>query len=442
MSSTRKIDSILDKLEKSAHLTPDGRNWLVSAIDPFHDSDINLAGYPDVLSAATIVQLVKQQIQLAVPTSGSGIVTANANWDCSIALTPCCLPTTIAAQFAVSPTGLLTGPTTVTGCNYGGLVAMAGPQGQRLWPDATGGAVNASGTYLNPSAYVKGQGRVIGMGFEVVNTTSELNKQGQVTAWRMPSLWTETMGYSADSAFPVYGGTGTYKLGRLPPSTIANAQLLFGSRSWAAKEGAYIVARQNTTANPAMLPSFQNIAFSALDNQALFADSWYSGTFPVQQPGYYADWYLPFDTSGVHFTGLSYTTTLTVNVRWLIERIPGPNEADLVVLATPSASYDSLALELYTRCVNDMPPGVMLSENPLGEWFRDALSKVSDWAPKVGNALGTFIPGASIIGNGVGMAAGAAKKMIKKTKNGVEVVKKAHRIPLQGSASTTKLLTQ
>jgi hypothetical protein len=151
---------------------------------------------------------------------------------------------------------------------------------------------------------------------------------------------------------------------------------------------------------------------------------------------------LPFDTSGVHFTGLSYTTTLTVNVRWLIERIPGPNEADLVVLATPSASYDSLALELYTRCVNDMPPGVMLSENPLGEWFRDALSKVSDWAPKVGNALGTFIPGASIIGNGVGMAAGAAKKMIKKTKNGVEVVKKAHRIPLQGSASTTKLLTQ
>jgi len=94
-----------------------------------------------------------------------------------------------------------------------------------------------------------------------------------------------------------------------------------------------------------------------------------------------------------------------VNVRWLIERMPGPTETDLVVLATPSAPFDPLALELYSRCIRDMPPGVPLSENPLGEWFANVLGKVSELAPVIGDAVGAFVPGASLIGKAVGAAA-------------------------------------
>jgi hypothetical protein len=411
-------------------------------VDPFHDSDISLAGYPDVLSAATIVQLVKQQIQLTVPTTGNGVVTSPNNWDVSIALCPNSSPSNFGFITPVSAGGLSGGSSGISAFYWGGLVANAGPQGGKMWPDSATSNVNVTSTYLSPQTFVKGQGRVIGMAFEVVNTTSELNKQGQVTAWRMPTLWTESQLYTSDSAFPVIVGTGTYRLGRLPPSNIANAQLLFGSRSWAAKEGAYVVARQNSASNPAYLPSYQNIAFSLNDNPSLSTDNWITASNALTAGAQNSDWYSPFDVSGVHFTGLSYTTTLTVNVRWLIERIPGPQEQDLVVLATPSAANDALALEIYTKCINDMPPGVMLSENPLGEWFRGALSKIADWAPRIGNTLGMLgVPGAATIGTGIGMAAGAGKKLIKKTKNGVDVIKKQKRMPLEGSASTTRLLT-
>jgi len=164
----------------------------------------------------------------------------------------------------------------------------------------------------------------------------------------------------------------------------------------------------------------------------------------------------PFDCSGAHFTGLSYNTTLTINVRWILERLPGPNEVDLVVLAQPPTPFDPLALELYTRALDNAPPGVMLSENPLGEWFTSVLKKVGEWAPKIGGALGDIgVPFAETVGKIAGAAASKAVKAREKKEKPkpVEVItlnpangrqrKKRYstiqvRRKLKGSASTTK----
>jgi hypothetical protein len=81
---SRKIHSLLDKLERSNQLTQDGRNWLIAACDPFHDTDLALSGYPDVTSASTVVQLVKKQIVISAP----GSLTAGANWDVNIVQWP------------------------------------------------------------------------------------------------------------------------------------------------------------------------------------------------------------------------------------------------------------------------------------------------------------------------------------------------------------------
>jgi hypothetical protein len=413
----RKINQALDKLERASHLTREGRDWLIAACDPFHDVDIALAGYPDVLTAATIVQLVKQQVQIQVPTTGAGTVTAGSNWDCSIVLFPNCVGQPLNYGFVVDSRGNFGGGSTAVGPNtFGGLVSSAGPTGSNLWYQGATGSATATAQANTPISFVKGQGRVIGMGFEVVNTTAEINKQGQVTAWRIPTKWSETQVTNTTATTPVVTSQTEFLLNRMPPANITQAQLLFGSRSWAASEGAYVVSRQNSEDNPALLPSFANPAYSTMDAAANTTDFFIAANAPSAAGLSISDWFLPFDISGVHFTGLSYTTTLTVNIRWLIERIPGPYENDLVVLATPSAPYDPIALELYCQCIRDMPPGVMLKENPLGEWFSNALSKVSDWAPKIGNALGTIIPGASQIGNMVGMASGGLAKVIPKKK--------------------------
>jgi hypothetical protein len=441
----RTIDAALDRLEASKGLTPEGRDWLIAALDPFHDSELTLAGYPDVLTASTVVQLVKQQLQITVPTTGPGTVTAGNNWDCDVVMWPMLAVHPVGISSIVSPVGIIATGAGGSGFDAGGLTVSAGPQGNGLWPTNTLNNTSATYTQLNPLPYIKGQGRVIGMGFEVVNTTAEINKQGQVTAWRQPTKWTPTSLNVATTPSQYVNGLTT----RLPPSTIAQCQLLYGSRSWAAAEGAYVVSRQNGEDNPARIPSFQSSIYTSGDFASGVQDIVYTENVATTFNGSQvtnSDWYLPFDLSGVHFTGLSFATTLTVNVRWLIERIPGPLEADLVVLATPSCPYDPLALDIYCRCLRDMPPGVMLKENPLGEWFSKVLSTVGNIAPKIGDFLSPIIPAAGMIGKVVGGGANfvsnlntnainkAKEKKMKKQTEDMKLTEQK-RVPLSDSRS-------
>lgn len=432
--NTRKIDNLLDGLERQNLLTPEGRAWLIAACDPFHDEDFRLEGYPDIMTSSTVVQLVKKSFQVTVPTTGAGAVVSPNNWDCSIALYPHMATQTLNISTVSDATGTINAAGSATNGNtVGGIGISAGPQGNVLWPNASTVNPSATTTGIDCSDYLKGAERIIGMAFEVINTTSDLNKQGQVTAWRQPTLWSDTSLYIIPPV--VVAGSFSEQSGycnRFPPGTLADAQLLYGSRSWAAAEGAYVVARQSSMDNPIHQPSLSRILYSNTDStynagQVFYSRGALSGnTMP-------SDIRCPFDISGVHFTGLSFTTTLTVNVRWIVERCPSQNETDLVVMATPSAPYDSLALELYCHCLRQMPPGVMLKENPLGEWFRAAISKVANSIPKVlqgvstvapiaGSLLNTFVPGAGIAGTLVGNAAGELKQLYRKP-------------PLQGSAS-------
>jgi len=410
---SRKADAILNSLEKNSSLTRDGRDWLIAALDPFHDQDLALAGYPDLTTASTVVQLVKQSFQITVPTTGTGAVSAGANWDCSVAMFPWMANQPANTITTVAPNGaFVTAASVTSNIQTGGITVAAGPQGAQLWPGNTV-VTTASYTGFDARNYVKGNSRIIGMAFEIINTTADINKQGQVTAWRMPNVATDQQFIQTIATTPAANNTGTSSVNRFPPGNLADAQILYGSRSWAAREGAYVVARQNGMNNPLKQPSLMVNCSCATDffttnttNMTLYAPSLAFGT--NQLP----DLATPFDLSGVHFTGLSNTTTLTINARWLFERMPGPQEPDLVVLATPSACYDPLALELYTHCLSSMPPGVMLSENPLGEWFASVIEKVRDWAPKIGNALGTVIPGAGLVGNALGAGAGLVRNVL------------------------------
>lgn len=403
---------MLDRMEKTTGLTTDGRDWLIAAVDPFHDRDLSLAGYPDLTTAATVVQLVKKSIQITVPTSGNGTVTSGANWDCSICLFPSSSQNSVSAYGTMTNAAAYT-PTGTRVVFAGGLCVASGPQGASLWPSASDNAPAATYTGLGWNEYARGNVRVIGMGFEVVNTTANINKQGQVTAWRMPNINTPMSCYTNSGTTPNVAVPGPFNLSRFPPATLADAQLLFGSRSWAAEEGAYVVSRQTDTTNPMVQPTTVQTVYTGSDMDAANTGSVVLFSAAIPNQPYTRIAFSNFDLSGVHFTGLSNATSMTVNVRWLIERMPGPQEMDLVVLATPSAPYDAVALELYTRCLRDMPPGVMLKENPLGEWFRQALSSAADFLPTLGAALNNALPGAGAIGGSLGTLAKTVANMIK-----------------------------
>jgi len=132
-----------------------------------------------------------------------------------------------------------------------------------------------------------------------------------------------------------------------------------------------------------------------------------------------AQQFTPFDTTGAYFTGLSNATILTIKVKIYVERAPTFSEANLAVLASPSAGYDVNALTLYARCVSELPVAVKVGDNASGDWWRSALSVLSKVAGPVGMALNTIMPGAGGIGlaiqaaSAVANAAAAQKKKLK-----------------------------
>jgi len=119
---------------------------------------------------------------------------------------------------------------------------------------------------------------------------------------------------------------------------------------------------------------------------------------------------------------------MQVTTRYYIERNPTVADPNLLVLARTPCPYDPVVQEIYTRCMEELPVGVKVGMNPLGEWFTEVLQGIGEWAPKIGSALGNLIPGASIIGNivggaanGVQLARGTTLKE-RKTRKGKEVI--------------------
>jgi len=206
MPNQKNSRDILDKLEKLGALSTQGKNWVINALDPFHDYDVGEAGYPDIESAATTVQCVKKDFTISAPTG----LSAGANWDCHVAMFPNMQPGGLVAGNPPFNVALSMGGGTATAysaCPHflGGLVANSVAAGNPTFVDYNVDSSSVviptilSSQNLNCMEYLNGKARIVGMGFEVWNTTAELYKQGSVTVYRQPSSTTLTQFQSQTS---------------------------------------------------------------------------------------------------------------------------------------------------------------------------------------------------------------------------------------------------
>jgi len=90
------------------------------------------------------------------------------------------------------------------------------------------------------------------------------------------------------------------------------------------------------------------------------------------------------DTCVVMVTGNQPLATFTLTQKIGIESFPTTAELDILPLAHPSPSYDSVALSLYSEAVRSLPPGCPVSMNPSGEWWDMAMNMVVDSAKGLG----------------------------------------------------------
>jgi hypothetical protein len=395
----------LESLVANHRLTPDGKEWLTLALDPFHDFQHQAAGYPDADGSQTLVSCYQYQADISVPP---GVV---GNWDCHIYNNP--LLTTNNCQIVNQQADLsyCVEVAPAVPFNTGILSMIAVPTGSAMVPVAPAPAIYSYSALPAPgnSDLSAGVTRVIGLGFEIVNTTAEINKQGAVTCYRMPQYIADTGSMIQRNAASSVLYNMPQRRVRMPPSTIAQANLLKGTRTWDASSGVYATAAQNSVSNPLCTWSNAQMVVDPVANLgaasqahvtgwniiAVNASPLVSGATPNCTK------FGPFDTTGAMFTGLSNETTLTVKLRVYVERAPTWAEPGLAVLATPSAGYDPLALELYSHAISHLPVAVTVGENSAGDWFRAVVRTLKDVAGPLTNLLGPVVPGASQMGTAV-----------------------------------------
>jgi hypothetical protein len=397
----RKQATVLDSLVSTRTLTPEGKNWLTQVTDPFHDGSVPTTGYPDLNSCQTIVQCFTYTANLTAPTA-----LTTPTWDAHVFFNPTSYDWngTGFGMGTLSNTGLLTTSATAVATVYGGYNAIVVTGGED-WTTTTLAARSYSSLGF-PSVASAGSFRLVSAGVEVVNTTPQLYRGGSVTSYRSPNVtapveWTN-----------IFATNSVSLASTLPPSLVADAQIYPTSRTWGAEDGCYLIAPMSDVENPfkQALP-INNLVVRPMDYANLTVPG---ATTPVAAPfaalgrgsgtRNSCAQIVPFDIHGSMFTGLTPQSTLQVTVKYYVERIPTSTQQDLLVLVRPPSPYDPNALELYTRAVQLLPVAVKVADNPLGEWWDDVLSAISEYAPAIGSVFG---PVGATLGSAVKGAASA-----------------------------------
>lgn len=458
----------------SRQITDEGCDWLKYSLDPFHDLQLdNLKGYPDLNTEPTVVVKVRQAVEISAPAGLSGVAGAT-NWDCHIALSPidwakpngkvftsgagaasgynCAgrvLPMGSSTALAERPAGWITqigssgqsGAQPATTSRLDGLVINSVPAGlanggdntftPTHCPDVAGGGYAVQNinldNYLDFAETDLGAYRIVYSGFEVVNTTAQIYKQGACTVYEYGNSY-ETSQITAhqdvaESPYSPRVASYASNAFRCPPNTIAEAKIMPGAHTWAAQDGCYCTAKFLGD-NPFQAPTKRNYTIQQ-NQESANADSGYlqgattfdGGTFvspglvgnsftnthgpEYGSPAYYAapaTHFSRMSTAGAYFTGLSPQTTLFVTWRVGLERLPAANKPTFLALAQPSATYDPNALILYNLIANHLPPGCPQGWNDAGKWFRT----IADIAKNVIPSAFPLVSTAQMILNGMG----------------------------------------
>lgn len=382
-AKVERSKTIMNNMVATGQLTRQGAAWLKINTDPWHDTKIaDFGGVPDNYGGQSVCCSVVQEINVSKPSA-----LAAGNWQVRVSTNPMASP-------IISESYVLQGNT--LGTNSAAPIVrwpiqidfQSGSADFPAWGDA-----NTLGLQI-PETFQKGPFRVCAMGLEVVNTTSVLNKQGLATCAVMNQSTYEEFTLHAwkQAADPNYepGFSASYYNSKEPPQNLSEMLLLPGTTQWEAAEGAYSVVQLHgfdklPPGNKPCYPCFtkedslptdtpREVKIPVAQLKTVTSGGLKAYFFPTN-PGH-----IPMDTTVHMYTGLSDATTLTVRVRWVLQRFPNDNEPDIVVLTSPAPKYDPVALEIQSRVMRTLVPAVMFRLNPKGEWWKSMLATIADIA--------------------------------------------------------------
>lgn len=410
------------------HFTPDEQAYIISQVDPFHDTPYKLSGAPSVLQSRSLVLTLNQQ--RTITAADFGIVTPGSKFDCHFALIPMIKDESVY-------TGNLQGVGNFQGSNQPALesdIALLSPfcisavehtaGGSEITfalPNGSTGFIgnNSSGisTFVDGNGYEQSRYlRLLGHAFEVVDSSPQIYQQGTCTVYATPNC--EHHGMSnvdwVDAVPAVRTAYAPVAHMAVPPSNIATTQNIGGTHSWDACEGAYVIARRSGGE-----PQFKKLDVipklftgsmptagerDPLASYAFVSRSIQQTVAPAPPTQSNATW--DYNVSGAYFTGLSTDyCTLRATYKSFWEILPSADDTTLVSVATPTLPSNPEVYRIIDLILADAPVGVRQTDNPSGEYWRSLMRS----AAKIGRAIA---PPITLMNPAAGAMIGSASEFL------------------------------
>lgn len=407
----KRSEELLNRIANRTGMTTEGKNWLIRAVDPFHDLPVEVEGYPDGQIGNSVVQTIPLSMEISRPS----VVPSTDNWDVMIYIDDS--PSEVDSRSSYITRNMVYGAGDLAKqgyCRTGGLTVASGATGSNLTFLPSAGSTMAFTGLEVPDSSLLDPCRVIAQAFEVRNTTAELYKQGDCVVFEQPLNSTtypvvisQVNSYPPTAAFNAYSA----KVRTFPPTSQQEATILPSSRRFEAREGCYVIGALETLDNEPAIPApTASLQYAHADSPDSAWPDAGSTVYISGETSTIANFRLfgprlitPFGRRGAYFAGLSPETTLKINYKVTIERFPS-STSPVINFGRPTPLRDEVALTAYTEILNRMPVGVPVDENGLGDWFTGAVADIIDsvsgtkfaskldkwqkdsWAPQKGNS--------------------------------------------------------
>lgn len=397
----REFDAICQK----RRVSPSGTTWMKEVLDPMHDVPFVVCGVPDLSSGLSVVRRVKQSATVVMPTTGA--FAAVTTWSAHVLVSPWLNEVSFSPYARINNTLGVAAPTPV---RIGGVQVFATAGTTDLALSTVGAVLGTTREVvfldLDP-AYTQGVGRLVALGYEVINTTADLTRQGTLTTWRAPEPYLSPTVFNKTDIQQVAALAVSAQMYRAPPVNTITAQL-YPSAQWKAADGVYQVATfheqnmplavtytqpyfeekdlaEDKTYVPTVLPSTSNTSIL-----------WFPTTIvdntTRSHPGMKV---YPINQMGSILSGLSVTTSLTVNMVYYYESFPSIAQKDILTLARPASPLDPVALAYISQLMRELPVAVPFADNPAGEYFAMVLEALAAASLAIGAVSGNAALGAA-----------------------------------------------
>lgn len=407
-------EKILNNLEHKHILTAEARQAVLNAACPFPDSPIENSCWPMYLGEQTFPTHFQATGTLGAPSA--------TGWKLHAVLIPTTATSSSAiVRYSMDDSGILTGADT-PGNKLGTLSIIAIPEdsafpvyGTIEWQDAevfSWSPQDESGLDGMPH-------RLVGLGLELINTSSTLNKGGMAYAYRLPTV-DQSVTFQVSAAS---NKLTTVRTLTAPPQDVSEVMNRASTYWGEATAGVAVISSPCSLENRPVFefPSTTVGLYqrNGLDPTRVFTAS---GDSPVQ------DW----NISGAFVTGLAPDATFTARVIAYVEYFPTLAKSELSSILVGAVHspvvYSPLALELLSSVYASLPCGFDYRENPFGEWFDKVLKAIAKYAEPIGSALSVVHPAAGILGKAISAGANGVSHVI-----GAHVPPPARMAPRKGA---------